>query len=309
RHTNSPLAVAFLRKDTKLGVGWLPSLENNHAAWVELLVTQWAQFDKDAFPNFGDWTASPEWMVSEEEQILSNIQALERKKQAVVTEIDKQVGELETKLALTRAKANKGLRRLITAQGEELVDEVAKALKDIGFDVTDVDELVGEKGLKREDLRLRHLGKRGEEWNAIVEVRGYARSGGTTADLLRLNRFAELYEKETGQAPDKRIYIVNGELQLLPSQRQKPLASATDDIDIFADSKGVVIWSVDLFRALKATNPTDYLALLESIKHARGRWVSTPVLTTSRSEAGDDADEEDGHHGNSQGGIGAPTLR
>jgi hypothetical protein len=276
-HTNSPLAVAFIRENNGLGIGWLPSVTANRAAWAELLVTQWAQSDKDAFPSFGDWINSPEWMVPEEAQIRSQIQALEQKKEEAVTEIDKQIGELVTKLALTKAEANNGLRRLITAQSEELVDEVAKALEDIGFDVTRVDELIGEKEPKREDLRLKHLGKGGEEWNAIVEVRGYARSGGTTADLLRLNRFADLYKIETGQTPDKRIYIVNGQLELLPSQRQEPLASATEDLHIFSETNGILIWSIDLFQAMKATNPSDYPALLGSIKYAQGRWVLVDV--------------------------------
>ncbi len=277
RHTNSPLAVYFVRENTNLGVGWLPSVDINQAAWVELLVTQWAQSDKDAFPNFGDWTSSPEWLVVEEEQILSQIQALEQKKRKSVIEIDRRIGELTTALAIAKTNANKEQRRLITAQGKELVDEVAKALKDIGFNVTDVDELFSEKGPKREDLRLGHLGKGGGEWNAIVEVRGYARSAGNNTDLLRLARFADLYNNETGQAPDKRIYIVNGQLELLPSQRQEPLASAPEDLQIFSDTAGILIWSIDLFRALKATDPADYPALLESIKGTKGRWV--PVET------------------------------
>ncbi len=280
RHTNSPLAVAFIRENTNLGVGWLPCVNTNQAAWVELLVTQWAQYDKDAFPSFGDWMDSAEWMVAEEEQIMSQIKALEQKKQKSVIEIDKQIGELTTKLALAKTNANKGRRRLITAQAEELVGEVAQALKDIGFNVIDVDQLVGKKGPKREDLRLRHLDKGGEEWNAIVEVRGYARSAGNTADLLRLARFADLYKKETGQSPDKRIYIVNGQLELLPSQRQEPLASAPEDLQIFSDTDGILIWSIDMFRALKATDPADYPALLESIKHARGRWIPADVPST-----------------------------
>ena len=61
-HTNSPLAVAFIREESNLGVGWLPNVTTNRAAWVELLVTQWAQSDKDAFPSSGDWTGSPEWL-------------------------------------------------------------------------------------------------------------------------------------------------------------------------------------------------------------------------------------------------------
>ena len=281
RHTNSPLAVAFIRKDKNLGVAWLPRVDKNQYAWVDLIVTQWAQYDKNAFREFGEWTDSHEWMVPEEVQILSQIQALEQKKKETVKEIDRQIGEWSNKLTLAKAEANNGLRRLITKQGDELVDEVAKALSNIGFSVTKVDPLIGEKEPKREDLRLKHLGESGEEWNAIVEVRGYARSGGKTSDLSRINRFANLYEKETGQAPDKCIYIVNGQTELLsPNQRQEPLVSNTEDLEIFSsDSNGILIWSIDLFRALKATDPNGYPELLESIKCTQGRWV--PVIAPS----------------------------
>jgi len=279
-HTNFHLAVAYIRKDAKLGVAWLPSVKTNQAAWVEVLVTQWAQSDKDSFPSFGDWTAHPEWLVTEEAQILSKIQALEQEKQKSVIEIDKQIDKLTAEFALTKANANKGQRRLITAQGSELVDEVVKTLKTIGFDVTVVDEQIGENKVKREDLRLKHITKEGEEWNAIVEVRGYTKSAGTTADLSRLNRFTNLYRQETGKNPDKIIYIVNGQLELLPPQRQEPLASAPEDLQIFSESDGILIWSVDLFKAMKAIDPSNYPALLESIKCSQGRWV--PIGSPSK---------------------------
>ena len=100
--------------------------------------------------------------------------------------------------------------------------------------------------------------------------------------MQRLARFAELYREETGQYPDKRIYIVSGQLELLVSQRQEPLAPAAEDLQIFSESDGILIWSIDLFRALKTTNPADYPALIESIKCAQGRWV--PVDFSSPKE-------------------------
>jgi len=245
----------------------------NTADWVEVIVSQWGQLDKDGLSSIKDWTSSPEWMVVEEMQILSQIQDLEQKRKQSVIEINKQIGELSTKLALLKVKADSSQRRLITAQGPELVEEVALTLERIGFNVIFVDELIGKKEPKREDLRLKHVDKGGEEWNAIVEVRGYARSGGTTADLLRLARFTNLYEKEIGRKPSKLIYIVNGQLELLPSQRQEPLVSAPEDLEIFAESNGVLIWSIDLFRAIKVTDPQDYPLFLESIKLCQGRWV------------------------------------
>lgn len=279
-HTNELLAIYYIRKDKKLGIGWLPSVKKNLSAWVDILVTEWAQTDKEAFPYFGDWTESPEWIVAEEEEILCKIEDLKKNKQETINKIDNQISELTTSLATAKFNANKGRRRLITSQESELVDEVNKALTEIGFKVTSVDEQIADNQRKREDLRLSHLGEKGEKWNAIVEVRGYARSEGKTGDLQRLGQFAALYQKETGQFPDKRIYIVNGHLELTqPSQRRKPLASASDDLEVFSDSDGILIWTIDLFRALKTTDPTDYPTLLESIKCAQGRW--TPAYLKS----------------------------
>jgi hypothetical protein len=273
RSTNIPLAVYFLRKENNLGVCWFPMVDTNQADWVDLMVTQWAQSDKESFPNFGDWTNSPEWMVYEEEQISSRIDELKLKKSEVIAEIEKQIGELTTKYALAKLDANNGRRRLITAQGKDLVSEVNKCLKEIGFVVDDVDQTIDEKGLKREDIRLSYQDKEVPLWKAIVEVRGYSRSAGTTSDLLRLSRFAELFKQEFGQFPDKRIYIINGQLELLPAQRQEPLASAGEDVNIFAESGGILIWTLDLFRTLKTIKPTYYPALMESIKNAKGRWL------------------------------------
>lgn len=179
---------------------------------------------------------------------------------------------MSTHLALVKTNANKGIRRLLTAQAEELVDEVAKALKDIGFEVTLVDSTLTEGVPRREDLRLKHIDTDKVEWNAIVEIRGYARSAGTTADLLRLSRFSRLYEKEIGYSPDKLIYIVNGQIELLPPQRQAPLIASPEDLQLFAESDGLVIWTADLFRALKSTTPDTFPALLDSIKLSVGKW-------------------------------------
>lgn len=272
-HTKEALAIYFLRKDCNLGVAWLPMISRNYASWVAVLVAEWAKLDKEAFPSFGDWTSSPEWLVYDEERILTQIKEFEQQKQESVVKIDKQISKLINKLVEAKLTANNGLRRLITAQGPELLDEVAKCLDNIGFTVDFIDEQIGQGEPKKEDLRLKHIDKEGKEWVAIVEARGYARSGGTTADLLRLSRFADMYKIETGKYPDSRIYIVNGQLELLPSERQEPLISAKDDLRIFAESNGVLIWSVDLFRALKAVASTDCPHILESIKCSQGRWV------------------------------------
>lgn len=272
-HTKQALAVYFMRKDCNLGVAWLPIISKNYASWVAVLVAEWAELNKEAFPSFGDWTSSPEWLVYDEEKILTKIGEFEQQRQEFIVKLDKQIGELTNELAEAKLKANNGLRRLVTAQGPELLDEVAKALKNIGFEVEVVDNQIAENKPKKEDLRLKHLDSEGKDWVAITEVRGYARSSGKTDDLARLYRFAELYRLETGKSPDKLVYIVNGELELLPSLRKEPLASAGEDLQVFTESGGILIWSIDLFRALKTADSAYYPSILESIKCAQGKWV------------------------------------
>ncbi len=272
RATGSPLGTHYVRADLALGVAWLPFATHNQAGWVDAVVAQWAPFSKTAFPGFADWMTAPEWMVPEELELSARILALEQRRKHVLDEIQTEIAQVSTQLTQARSQANAGLRRLITAQDTPLVEEVANVLSEIGFGVVHADLLLGEGEPKREDLRLQCLAEGRDDWNAIAEVRGYKKSGGTIADLSRLYRFATLYEKETGHPPSNLIYIVNGELQLLPSLRQEPLAPASEDVEVFAENKGILIWSVDLFRAMKETDPSGHPALLQSIKTARGRW-------------------------------------
>jgi hypothetical protein len=272
--TNEPLACVYWRSEVNLGVAWLPQdMPIDRPAWVELLVQLWSQLDSERLPNFGDWTRSPEWMVPEEESILAQIAEREAEKQKVIAEIDQHIAQLTSGLASTTVAANTGRRRLITAQGDELVEEVKNVFEAIGFKVELVDTTLDPKLPKREDLRLQDTKGADKSWEAIVEVRGYQRSSGNTADLQRIHRFANLYEKEKGKLPSKSIYIVNGQIELLPNQRQEPFASAQEDLNIFAESNGLVIWTIDLFRAIKSKPTSEYRALIKSLKKATGRWI------------------------------------
>lgn len=127
------------------------------------------------------------------------------------------------------------------------------------------------KSPRREDLRLTDpdLG----DWEAIVEVRGYTRSAGKTADLSRLARFANLYYAEKNNIPNKRIYVVNGQTELLPSQRQEPFESSNEDIDVFGEQDGIVISTIDLFRVAKHLDKIGVEEIKRTIRETEGRWT------------------------------------
>ena len=154
----------------------------------------------------------------------------------------------------------------------------------MGFIVDNVDESLAPNAPKREDLRLRDPQHQPESWEAIVEVRGYSKSSFTTADLQRLARFAALYQKEKGRLPDKCIYVVNGQTDLIPPLRDIPLASAPDDLQVFSEDNGLVIWTLDLFRVAKRLNPDTQQLIRHSIKHCMGRWreeSSTQIIAAT----------------------------
>jgi hypothetical protein len=150
------------------------------------------------------------------------------------------------------------------------VEEVINAFGTIGFHTQDVDETLPEEELKREDIRL--TDRNDDGWEALVEVRGYARSGGKTADLIRLQgRFSDFYTKEKGRPPNKLIYVVNGPLELGPHLREKPLATSVADVRAFAESGGLVISSLDLYKAINGSGDMDQVK--QSIKDSTGLWA------------------------------------
>ena len=271
-HTGSSLAVIYERAGTRLGVAWLPNPIFPQVAWVELITAQWAKSDEARFPDFDDWTGSPEWMLPEEEELFNRINALENQRAQAVVKINALIAHLETTLRERTLAGNRGRRRLLTGQGDELVIEVASVFRELGFIVESVDGALPPGAAKREDLRLRRPAYEGSEWEAIVAVRGYEASGGMTADLQRLGRFADLYVQEKGHLPAKRIYVVNGQLELPPSQRQEPLVAADDDLRVFAESDGLVISTIALFRVAKGLGPLYTGPYRASIVQATGRW-------------------------------------
>jgi len=175
----------------RLGLAWLPSRFTRRVQWVQAIVADWSKEDPDGLPGFGDWQADPRWMTTEELELHQRVEELERRRGRTLEKLSKVAADLEQDLVQAQVDADSQSRRLITAQGDGLVSEVADAFTLLGFEVVRVDEDLKEGQAKREDLRLSDPGA-SSDWTAIVEVRGYAKSAGKTSDFQRLLRFAEL---------------------------------------------------------------------------------------------------------------------
>ena len=245
-----PLGTAFFRGPKNRGLAWLPNVpQHEQGEWVHALVVEWAHVDPQAFPGISDWENRAEWRTGNESRVATEIDSLLSEKEATLARFHEREAALRVRLEELRSEARLGARRLLTAQKEELVDEVAKALAELGFIVERMDERIEQGKPKREDLRLR---VEGSDWEAIVEVRGYEKGGAKQEDLQRLQRFATLYVVEKKRAPDKLIYIVNGEFARPPNLRHEPFETAKDDVLVFAESAGLVVGTAALFQLRRA---------------------------------------------------------
>ncbi len=225
---------------------WLPGCEPR-LDWIRAIVHRWSEEWPESFPGITDWDRDADWFTSDEASAHSALESHRETTEAILAERAVEANRLEAALNEAHDAAQQGVKRLLTAQDDVLVSAVADALRDLGFDVKQIDEELKPNQLKREDLRLRHR-LQAANWEAIVEVRGYGSSGGKTADLGRLDRFAQMYHQEVGRFPAKRFYIVNQRLELPPSLRGRPLPGATEDVEVFAQCPGLVVSTCDLFR-------------------------------------------------------------
>jgi len=276
----APLGAFYLRREKNRGLAWLPNRAFDRVNWITALTNLWAEIDPQSFPTIGNWARSKTWMLGTELALLNRISGLEQEKEEAVRSFDLLIEQATHDLDALSLKIDNSRRRLISEQGDALVDEVASVLEEIGFKVEMMDEALTSGTPKREDLRLR-VPTADSEWEAIVEVRGYSRSGGTTADLQRLERFAALYRLQRKREPDKKIYIVNPQTELPPGQRDLFSRSASEDISVFAEGEGLVISTLDLFRALKSTLPENLAEIRRSIIESRGTWAYSASISSS----------------------------
>lgn len=269
---SAPLAVHFLRLESNKGLAWLPHSTFKKAEWIKALIGWWAPADPDSFPSIGNWARLPKWLTQSELRLRTAAHSLAEEREKVLRQFEEKIALTEDQLRMESERADNGIRQLLTEQGDNLVDEVATTFRELGFTVENIDESLEGGAQKREDLRLT-APETNSEWEALVEVRGYRRSAGTTADLARLYRFASFYRIEKGREPDLLIYVVNPQIELAPDQREAPLRSAVDDIKVFSDAKGLIVSTLDLFKARQRLNAENIQTLHDSIVHSSGRWL------------------------------------
>lgn len=238
------IACEFERRDGDGSRCWVLPDYADVLAWANLAQSCWGEVAPDRFPSRSNWLTERRWWNASEKAAADEVARLEEHRTSVLRELRAAETAADDVLTTAHQTADEHERRLLLSQGNDLVTVVTECLEDLGFEVDDMDSH-WPSGQRSEDLRIRHVAH--GTWEAICEVRGYQR-GAALSDLMRLQRFAHLYERDGGHAPSACWYVVNPLIGEDPAARPQVLRSNEDEVDLFVKSySGALIDTARLF--------------------------------------------------------------
>lgn len=213
---------------------------SNLSAWFRAFLTDVHRRDPvrvpyppPCFENPADWYTPAEMRLAN--RINQTTETIER--------LQDKLEVLEAALLTEGQRSNKGPRRILWADGGDLVAAVSEILTRFGFTVRDMDSELEAGSPKREDLRLTRTEQVG--WEAIVEVKSY-KKGTRTSDSRQVREYRDDYIIEKNRAPDLTMWIANPYRGVAdPSSRPAPGVQVAQS----AESIGAVhMLASDLYR-------------------------------------------------------------
>ena len=239
----------------------------NLATWFRAFLLDMHESDPLRMPHAPPRLSQPsDWSTPKEHRMANRIAQIESKVECLISERD----QLQQSLIAEGLSADKGIRRVLWASGEELVDAVRAVLTELEFAVRDMDAELTPGEPKREDLRLTLDGNL--DWEAIVEVKGYT-SGTKTNDTRQVREHRDRYSREEKRLPDLTVWLCNPYRAMDPSSRPAP----DPNVKEAASNVGAVyVQAADLYRqwALVASGKLDQKDVRESLANAApGLWM------------------------------------
>ena len=240
---------------------------SNLVAWFRAFLCDLHESDPFRVPQAPPRLSQPsDWYTPQEKVLADRISKIESEFERLSDERD----QLQTRLAAEGESADRGIRRVLWADGDDLIAAVQDMLTDLGFTVRDMDAELRQDQQKREDLRLTLQGD--PRWQAIVEVKGYT-SGTKTNDARQIREHRDHYIREEGRSPDLTVWLSNSYRTMDPSSRPAPDQNVKDA----AEAIGTVhVLASDLYRqwALVAAGSLDAETVIQSLVNADpGLWA------------------------------------
>lgn len=233
----------------------VPHMPAKPSLWFAAALEIWSSRDEGGrFADLPSWRATPQFQTVEERHAIDALAQLDRAHESAVRSYEKRRIELEAVYELARARADDGARRLLTQHDSPLVDAVASALSNLGFNVRDMDEAAAAGVAKMEDLRIADSSDPG--WTNITEVKGHTR-GAKTSVFIDISRFATSYLLAENELPTSRWYVVNQYRNDPPETRPDLLPGAASDVASFALDGGLVIDTRTLFQLVRSVEDGD----------------------------------------------------
>ena len=252
----------------------LPSETTEHAAWLRYLLRRLHEVDPVKFPGDPDWTSGREWADPETLAKLERIEELTDARDEAVREFNRGIVSAEADLESARRQSAVGPQRLLTEDGDALVEAVEVALEEIGFDVKNMDDLHDQvTGKKLEDLRIRVAAN--PTWTSLAEVKGYTK-GVRTNDVPQITQKpCTNFVKETGDEPSTVWFVFNFERGRHPGQRGKPFSVPDLDLEPLSACDGLAVDTRDLFKAWRDVKMgvVDSAVVRQSLIGAVQLWV------------------------------------
>ena len=250
----------------------LPEETQQHLDWLRLFLDMVGKVDPNSVPPDVEWKTSVRWSPPEVRKHIADLQELRHAHEDAVVEFHRSEQEIQAHLKESTRVADEGTRRILTDDGDELVEAVTTVLEDLGFRVTDMDDHHDKRtGAKLEDLRVEDPLE--PEWLSLVEVKGYTR-GAKVNDVPQITgRPAVTYTKETGHEPPAVWHVVNSWRGANPSTRAQAIPN-DDDLRPLTDANGALIDTRDLYEAWRdvSAGMADAEKVRASLRGAKTRW-------------------------------------
>jgi hypothetical protein len=211
--------------------------------WLQIAFNAWHEADPVRFPGPPNWLRDEMWLLPDETALADS-----QRQDDLCYETARKEYEARSQARSRKIKAlydahDAGLRRLLTAHGDELATQVRLALEEIGFVVQEMDESAT-PGMRREDLRISIPGD-SQSWIGLVEVTGSSK-GIPQSKIMEFDFNVQKYLVDRQEAtPFSKWLVVNQQVAKDPRRRHETFNA--DVKGVFSDGGGLIIEASALF--------------------------------------------------------------
>jgi hypothetical protein len=270
-------ALKMRRGDDGLGglLYSLPPETTGHASWLAAFLAELDERGLLAASNQAGWREATKWAPKYLVEQMDAFERINQERELLLAEMSARQIEACDAIVEASNRAESSEWRLLSADGDSLVNAVATELRKFGFEVAegDVAQRANEAALL-EDLIVRYPAR--PEWECLVEVKGY-KAGAKVNDVRQVaGRPSIAYAAREGRAPDAVWHVVNAWRFRDPSSRPTAIPNEAVDLAVLTEVNGALIDTRDLFTRGRAVDLGEISAesVAAEMMAAVTRWPS-----------------------------------